>query len=206
MAVTDNSAQGFFFEGCAVRASETVGALREGGERETYSPLLAPRREQNLVTFLDLQAEHRLWVGREGRRTRTYRMAQGGRGWRVTDRSGGRAVQGGLAGGSMVWERGGRKASEANSSLTLPGAMAFPHRQPVLFMPHPHPGPGRSSSPSVSDLFIAQNQFGLWKGVLSFPGLVYWMCIAKLLNVRYWTLGPWPNHHLHTFQTQFVKK
>lgn len=45
------------------------GGSPERGRERLNCPLLAPRREQNLVTFLDTQAEHRLQVGREGRRT-----------------------------------------------------------------------------------------------------------------------------------------
>lgn len=137
--------------------------------------LLAPTTEQNLVTFLYVQKEHRLWAGSWGRWAHSdpgresmacYRLER----WEQHKE--------GLARGNTVQEGGGRKAAEVNSSLTLPGAKDFLHRQPVLVVPPPHTGLGWSSSPLVSDLFIAQKGFDLWK-FLSFPGLVCWICIAK---------------------------
>lgn len=141
-----------------MHAAETVGALREG-EGEPSSPLLAPRREQNLPGHAG-RAPIASGEGGQGAHD-GQGAAPGGRGWRVVGRSGGRAAQGGLAGGSTERERGGREASEANGSLAPPGAGAFPRGQPVLWVPRPHPGSARSSSPSVPDLFVAQNQFDL---------------------------------------------
>lgn len=166
--------------------------------------LLAPSTEQNLVTFLCMQKEHRLWVGREGRwahsgprreSTVWYRLER----WEQHTE--------GLARGSMVQEGGGRKAAEVSSSLILPGAKDFSHRQPVLVVPPPLTGLSRSSSPLVSDLFIAQKGFDLWK-FLSFPGLVCWICIAKC-SIQNCHPMPTFSHFSNTFlkhRSQFLQR
>lgn len=56
-------------------------------------------------------------------------------------------------------------------------------------------------TPLVPDLFIAQHGFDLSE-VLHFPGLVCWICIAKCSIYR--TTGPCHNHHLYTFQAEFL--
>lgn len=172
----------------SAQALETLGALSEG---ERLPPSSKYRAKPG---NLPVHAERAPIVSGEGRWAHSgpgresmawYRLER----WEQHTQ--------GLARGSMVQEGGERKAAEVNSSLILPGAKDFSHRQPVLVVPPPLTGLGWSSSPLVSDLFVAQKGFDLWK-FLSFPGLVCWICIAKC-SIQNCHPMPTSSHFSNTF-------